>query len=493
MLCAGANRRKYLGLCGKTDAYGAEIQKKHLTSEGKNSIIMAVTFCNRLLFSLLLHIVILLQNTYGGFHVNSEKRNIMKALAPRVKNITTNFRALLFSLAAMIKRNWKGHLATLTVLCIVIAAIISTNSLVAYAVSVNGEVIGTARSIDEASEIVDNVQRQATEILGYDVTEVNEISITTELAVSTTAEEENLEELILDNLNGIVKLYAIMVDGAVVGASDEMTDFDGMLSEILDRYSTENTQSISFKEEITVFETFVSNETTLDLDVVAELLDPANTDSEYSLTVISVENYEETSVIPFETEYVDDANLYIGKEEVTQEGCDGESATQFQARCVNGEPVIVTELETYVKTEAVAQVIAVGTSSTPKSTGSYIWPTIGNLTSDFGYRSVTVGSSNHKGIDICGDYGQDIVAADGGVVIYSGTMSGFGYLVQIEHSNGEVTYYAHCSELLVDVGDCVEQGDVIALMGRTGTASAVHLHFEVRVGGVPVDPLECLP
>lgn len=127
------------------------------------------------------------------------------------------------------------------------------------------------------------------------------------------------------------------------------------------------------------------------------------------------------------------------------------------------------------------------------STGTFIWPAEGNLTSKFGRRSTTVGSTNHKGIDVAGPSGTPIYAADGGVVIVSERSSSFGNLVQIQHDNGYITLYAHCSKLLVRVGDVVSQGQQIALMGRTGVASGVHLHFELIIDGKNVNPLPHLP
>lgn len=127
------------------------------------------------------------------------------------------------------------------------------------------------------------------------------------------------------------------------------------------------------------------------------------------------------------------------------------------------------------------------------STGAYIWPTAGHLTSLYGRRITSVGSSMHKGIDICGSYGQSIYAADGGEIIVSGWSNSYGYVVQIMHDNGDVTLYCHCRALLVSVGERVSQGQEIALMGNTGLATGTHLHFEIIIGGENVDPLPHLP
>jgi len=126
------------------------------------------------------------------------------------------------------------------------------------------------------------------------------------------------------------------------------------------------------------------------------------------------------------------------------------------------------------------------------SAGSYIWPATGNLTSEFGYRSATVGSSNHKGIDICAQPDDPIYATDSGDVIVSDWSDSYGYYIEIRHDNGHVTLYAHCNLLLVSVGDRVGQGSQIALMGRTGRATAVHVHFELRINGESVDPVPYL-
>ena len=101
--------------------------------------------------------------------------------------------------------------------------------------------------------------------------------------------------------------------------------------------------------------------------------------------------------------------------------------------------------------EPVTEVQARGTLERPSwaPTGTFRWPTSGNITSKYGYRNIFGGSSFHSGIDIANSYGTDIVAADGGEVVYAGWMSGYGYLVQIDHQNGYITYYGHNSSLLV--------------------------------------------
>ena len=118
--------------------------------------------------------------------------------------------------------------------------------------------------------------------------------------------------------------------------------------------------------------------------------------------------------------------------------------------------------------------------------GGYIWPVDSRyITSTVGGRNSPggVGSTNHKGIDIANSYGAPVYAADGGTVTYAGWMGGYGYLVQISHGNGYVTYYGHNSSLLVSVGDHVYKGQQIARVGSTGNSTGNHCHFEMQYNG----------
>lgn len=94
----------------------------------------------------------------------------------------------------------------------------------------------------------------------------------------------------------------------------------------------------------------------------------------------------------------------------------------------------------------------------------------------------------HYGIDIAAPAGTAIKAADGGKVTYAGWKGSYGYLVEIDHENGYVTRYAHCSKIEVKVGSRVYKGQIIARVGSTGRSTGSHLHFEVLKNGVHVNP-----
>ena len=126
-----------------------------------------------------------------------------------------------------------------------------------------------------------------------------------------------------------------------------------------------------------------------------------------------------------------------------------------------------------------------------QGTGQLGWPVSGEITSPYGYSVHPIWGTTiyHSGIDIGVDEGTPVHAADGGVVVWSGWMGGYGYAVVIDHGNGLSTLYGHNSELAVDEGQSVAKGQVISYAGSTGNSTGPHVHFEVRANGDPVDPM----
>jgi len=134
-------------------------------------------------------------------------------------------------------------------------------------------------------------------------------------------------------------------------------------------------------------------------------------------------------------------------------------------------------------------------SSADRGSGGFVWPTRGEITSPFGWRTHPIfGTSKfHSGIDIAADYDDPIVAANSGTVIYADWMGGYGNAVMIDHGGGIVTLYGHNNSLAVYNGQHVTKGQTIAYAGSTGYSTGPHCHFEVRIHGEVTDPLDYLP
>jgi len=198
-------------------------------------------------------------------------------------------------------------------------------------------------------------------------------------------------------------------------------------------------------------------------------------------------------VIPYETKTLTDNSISGVK--VKTEGQNGSKFVAYTATKINGEMEAQDVREEKVLKEAVDKVVVKGSRATYQvasrggdsggtAVGRLNWPIGGSITQSYGGR--------HTGIDIAGSSGSTISAADGGVVTFAGWQGGYGNFVIINHGNGLVTRYAHCSRLLVSSGQRVSQGQGIALRGSTGHSTGPHLHFEVLQNGSFRNPIKYL-
>ncbi|WP_108672415.1 peptidoglycan DD-metalloendopeptidase family protein [Peribacillus acanthi] len=194
--------------------------------------------------------------------------------------------------------------------------------------------------------------------------------------------------------------------------------------------------------------------------------------------------------IPFEKQVVEDPKLPKGETKTKQVGKNGKKTVYLSIREINGKPSAQNVLSEKVVQDTIPQIIVKGTKVIPsRGTGKLSWPAVGGyITSKMGQRW----GKMHKGIDIARPSDLTIKAVDNGVVTFAGRAGGYGNKIEIDHKNGIKSYYAHLSSIDVNVGDVVERGSKIGVMGTTGNSTGVHLHLEITKNGKGVNPLSYL-
>lgn len=471
----------------------------------------------------------------------------MPLLRQKVRGLMYRVRSFFSELAARIRQSTPRHRVAQTAVFLTVGMIVAVFAAfrvlytTATTVVFDGVELGTVASEEEAQTAVKRVESNISQVLGSSYTlEPDKVSYTTGLTFrSALVDESDLEEALSSSLRVVEHGYALYVDGEMIGATQTEGAMEELLSQAAADFRNENTVSIGFVEDVDVRECDLPVEEFTNLADVALLLNSVKAGEQtytvekgdcwsviaqdhnitsdellrmnpgYDIDKLQIGDVLVTSQevpyltvratqmeyyvadIPYEIEYVDDNTMWEGDTRIITKGQYGTADTVAKVTYEGLEEVEREIVEQTMITDPVTELQARGTLERPSwaPTGSFRLPTSGTLTSRYGYRNIFGGSSFHGGIDIANSYGTDIVAADGGEVIYAGWMSSYGYLVQIDHLNGYVTYYGHNSSLLVSVGDKVFKGQHIAEMGSTGRSTGNHCHFEVRLNGERQNPL----
>lgn len=404
-------------------------------------------------------------------------------------------------------------------------------------VSYDGQVLGRLASKSEAETVRKDLESITSRTLGETYTiDDSLLQYDSGWMLRQDIEDKAVyEDQLSDEIGLVTSAYCLYVNDVRIGA----TPYEGALEELLDQLqkaaSDEDTISCEFAEDVEIRQEYVPTSEIMNLGYIAELLYSTKTaEVTYevkkgdtwsqiaakndmtsaellalnpgyninklqigevltlsasvpylTMTVVKQERYLDD--VSYNIEYTDSADLYQGDYKVTSKGEYGKADVMAKATYVNGEETERTILSSVTLKEPVTEYRLRGTKVRPTwmPTGSFRWPTSGRISSYFGGRKSPggIGSTNHKGIDIAVPRGTPIYAADGGTVTYSGWMSGYGYLVQIDHGNGYVTRYGHNSSLTVSVGQHVYKGQQVARAGSTGNSTGNHCHFEMQYNG----------
>ena len=431
--------------------------------------------------------------------------------------------------------------------CIAAAAVVLSLYTLGTEVFYDGVDLGVVSSGRAAAQTVAQLEDITRATVGDADYTVDEALLETRLGVysrrSMVSTETLLEEL--GDEVGLVEFANVLyVDGEKVVATTRSGALEDLLEQLKLGYETADTVNAYFVEDVEIRQEYVESSYVMNLGYIAEILNETKEgevtytvtsgDSYYSiaekyglsvedlmklnlgydpkilrvgdvltisnavpyLTVVNVERQRYVQDVPYEVEYTDDASMYQGEYKVTSPGVYGKADMTANVTYINGEETEREVVASVTLSQPVTEQQLRGTKERPTwyPTGSFGWPCNGSLTSRFGYRNLNLrGASNyHRGIDIANRYGTSIYASDGGTVTYSGWMSGYGYLIIIDHGNGYQTYYGHNSSLVASKGEKVHKGQLIARMGSTGISSGNHCHFGIKLNGTFVNPLNYL-
>ena len=406
-------------------------------------------------------------------------------------------------------------------------------------VTVNGQPMGYISSKTEMESILANVEDRVSDYLGSPYSLNLDVAYTIGYNDGLKAvSEESVANYVMSGLSNITTKYVLTVDGEVIGAHESKTALELLRQRMLEASTTsyrggkvdfvqdvkivpmgnqdatmmsieelETALSGNSKESVVYtvqsgdtvsgiayrYDTSVSDIQAQNPDLVAEQIKIGDEITiSASVPTLSVQETvveEYTRAVGYETIKEKTDDLYTTQSRVKRAGVNGEAAVVAEVVYVDGAEQDRTILEWVNISEPVDEIIEVGTKQPPKkaATGRFMRPANGYISSRYGYRR-SMGDF-HTGVDFAGPTGTPIYASDGGKVTYAGWKGNYGYCVFIDHGNGYTTVYAHCSKLLVKVGQSVAKGETIAKVGSTGRSTGPHLHFEIRVNGQHKNPL----
>jgi len=301
-----------------------------------------------------------------------------------------------------------------------------------------------------------------------------------------------LSAVMVTILNIYTPTYRAKINDNVVGYFKTEAEFDEIFEVISNEKKADGVEVKVYLESDPTFElSYVRKSVLEEQNLYTEVRDIAK--SEYTIYNVMVKDKAEMTFTSKESaeNYVKDlkknttgVNIEVKSEKVAELNniTDAEKAKNIYNDLVSRYKPVVKKKVVKKKTSGGSGTYK-GTSSsysTNANVNGGIKPTSGIYTQYY--------SGSHRGIDIANKIGTPIYAYKGGKVIYAKWQNGYGYLVRIQHDGNVVTYYAHLSAFNVREGDTVATGQKIGEMGSTGWSTGPHLHFEIRVNNVPINP-----
>lgn len=410
-----------------------------------------------------------------------------------IKKISRFIRTTLSSRKLLIMRL---AIFTAVIVAVVVASVVAvSNSYKVQAISLtyDGELIGYAATSDDAELAKSNARI----FLGSEVT--SEI-ICDEIRINACeiSDTDSLCDTIVETLKeDLVEVNEVYIGNKLICAVDDPIEARKIINSALDRArALYPEQAVSFANSIDLKPTYYkpNDKVSTSADLEKKLADPS------VLQIQHTQCLEAIAYTEFETVEIQSNELFVGDSRIKRTGQNGTEYQISLVKTVNEQEIFSKSLINIPVQDPVTQIVERGiraenlvmdTYTVVQTLGVFCWPCVDlyEVTSPYGERTLNY----HEGIDISGPNAEGclVVAGAGGTVTEAGySLGGYGNYVIIDHGNGIETLYGHMldNSLRVSAGDRIEKGEVLGQVGNTGYSFGAHLHFEVRINGIKVNP-----
>ena len=387
------------------------------------------------------------------------------------------------------------------IICISVIMIVAVSSLALFSNTNGGGKVLLAQSLEEELEQVkkdrEETQKKIQEAKKQEQAALSEVKVVEEELLTSLSQLDTLNDKLAKAKKDIddTTIDLVMKEDELRKIDDELNKKVAILNErVASIYKSNNNNILEILLKAEDFIEFISRLKLMnilaqqDLEIVKEIKDKKTANLNIKKGILDLREQQKER----KEEITDLVSQAESKQDEIESIYDEKNGLLSNARA-NKNNLIAMEKEYEIKEAEITRILeSYKYGNAPGS--KFMWPVAGRLISGFGMRHHPIlGYMRfHSGLDLAAPNGTLIKSADGGEVIYAGYDGGYGYSIMVYHGGGFATWYAHCSRILVSVGQAVARGQVIGLVGSTGLATGPHLHFEVRINGAAQNPLQYL-